>query len=126
MIKLLPTFLIAICSAVSAHLLIKANALRTITISNESIISTLTKTYFHPFFVIGALCFGISLLFYNKLLSTLNLNLTFPVFAGINFCLIIIGSHFFFKESITLKHGLGILLILLGVIILSTLPTKTS
>ena len=126
MIKILPTFLICVLSTVSAHFLIKANALRDVSNLTGSSLHLMLKTYTHPFFIAGACCFGIGLLFYNKLLSNLNLNLAFPILAGTNFCLIILGSLFMYKESISLKHALGLLLILSGVILLSTVINKTT
>ena len=126
MIKILPTFLICVLSTVSAHFLIKANALRDISNLTGSSLHLMLKTYSHPFFIAGACWFGIGLLFYNKLLSEFNLNIAFPMFTGINFSLIILGSHYFFKENISIKHAIGLTLILSGVILLSTLTTKTS
>jgi len=69
--------------------------------------------------LLGIVCYGCSFLLYLGLVSKLNLSYLVPVTTGIMYVLILVASAVIFKESITMLHIFGCMLVLAGVVMIN-------
>jgi len=102
----------------SAHVLLKYNATVRGSLSKVSIMS-IKETYLQPYFIAAILSFGLSVIFYNHVLTKLNLSFAFPILNSMTYVIVIFLSFLLFQESLTLFKLSGILLIVLGVTMIS-------
>lgn len=72
----------------------------------------------NPFIVLGALCYGISLLFWLRALSTVDLSYGVPLLS-FSYVLTALAGVFFFQETLTVLRILGIGLIIGGIILVA-------
>ncbi|MBN1531769.1 MAG: EamA family transporter [Spirochaetes bacterium] len=70
-------------------------------------------------FMLGAGCFGVSLIFYTLALSKLKLTIAFPLSLGIGAIITTTLAVFFLNERISFLYALGLVLIIAGVYIIS-------
>jgi multidrug transporter EmrE-like cation transporter len=74
---------------------------------------------FSPWFIMGALFFGINVILFTKALEKLPVSAAYPVLAGLGFCLLAIFSNLIFNERLSLSQWFGVAFILTGIIIVS-------
>lgn len=67
----------------------------------------------------GFLCYFISFLLWQKVLTMFDLSYIVPITTGIVQVIIILISYFVFKETITFQNLIGIVLVIIGVILIS-------
>lgn len=111
---------ISIFLAVVGQLLLKMGMLR---IGRFSLnISTMVQQYarilLNPFVIVGLFGFFLSALVWLYVLSRLDLSFAYP-FVALNYVLILFGSYFLLKETITLVKVIGVAVIVLGVYLIS-------
>ncbi|MBA7630964.1 putative 4-amino-4-deoxy-L-arabinose-phosphoundecaprenol flippase subunit ArnF [subsurface metagenome] len=108
--------LISIFLAVVGQLLLKMGMLRVGKFSFD--ISTLVHQYIkillNPFVIAGLFGFFVSMLIWLYVLSRMELSLAYP-FVALNYVLILFGSYFLFKETITPLKIVGVAVIIIGV-----------
>ena len=75
-------------------------------------ISGLLKNYF---LILGVALFTISFFLYVFVLSKLQLNVVYPVAAGMTLVVITVATHFFLKESFTAIQTVGIATVIVGI-----------
>ena len=71
----------------------------------------------NPFILSGLILYAVSFFLYVFILSKLRLNIVYPVATGTILVLITLISYTFFKETLTLIQGIGIVAILIGTIL---------
>ncbi len=108
--------LVSVFFAVVGQLLLKMGMLRVGKFSFN--ISTLVHQYIkillNPFVIAGLVGFFISMLIWLYVLSRMELSLAYP-FVALNYILILFGSYFLFKETITVYKMIGVVVIIVGV-----------
>ena len=111
------SLIMAVVTAVSGQLILKAAMIKIgkLTFAKPSIISELTKIFTEPFIFIGLVLYGLSFIFWLKVISTEELSRVYPLVVSSIITLILLGSAFFFKESISLIRVIGILVIIFGI-----------
>ena len=107
---------ISIFLAVVGQLLLKMGMLRIGKFSLD--ISTLVYQYIkillNPFVIAGLFGFFLSMLVWLYVLSRMELSFAYP-FVALNYVLILLGSYFLLKETITLPKMIGVVVIIIGV-----------
>ena len=108
--------LISVFLAVVGQLLLKMGMLRVGKFSFN--ISTMVHQYIrillNPFIIAGLIGFFISMLIWLYVLSRMELSFAYP-FVALNYVLILLGSYFLFKETITVYKMIGVVVIIVGV-----------
>ena len=83
--------------------------------------SNIKATVSNPLTISSAFCFGLSLLGYSIALSRMNLSLAYPIVTTASFALVIATSIVFLHERPHPTQILGIILVLIGVCLISTM-----
>lgn len=107
---------IGIVLGVLGQLALKQSTQNGIRFRKGRIIRTLFRMYFNKFFIIGGVCYVFSMILFIVILSHLDLSLIYPIIS-INFVFVSIFSKLIFKEKISKKRWLSMLIISIGVII---------
>ncbi len=107
---------VSVSLAVVGQLLLKMGMLRVGKFSFN--ISTLVHQYarilLNPFVIAGLFGFFVSMLIWLYVLSRMELSFVYP-FVALNYVLILFGSYFLFKETITPLKIVGVAVIIIGV-----------
>lgn len=69
--------------------------------------------------IIGVLCYGISFLLWLYIVSYSKLSFVYPLSIALVNIVVLFGSCVFLKESITLTHVIGMVIIIIGVSLMS-------
>ncbi len=77
----------------------------------------LMRALFDPFIASGVLAAFIASLTWLVAISKISLNVAFPLYYGLTFALVVLGSILLLNEPISIPKLVGIVLILSGVII---------
>ena len=72
----------------------------------------------NPFFLLGMLCYAVSIVIWLLVLSKLEVSLAYP-FLSIGYVITAIIGYFFMGEAVTLLRVAGIGMICLGLVVLS-------
>jgi multidrug transporter EmrE-like cation transporter len=107
-------FLIALCVA-AANLLLRESLARVapFALSLQGILQLVRQ----PMFIGGIVVVGISGLLWCRALSAGNLTTIYPLFVGLTFILITIGSTYFRGEKLSLNQMIGATVILGGIFV---------
>jgi multidrug transporter EmrE-like cation transporter len=99
-----------------AQLLLKAgtNALGVITLTADNWLATLVRMGTQVPFVLGALCYVLSLFVWILGLSRVPVSMAYPLLS-IGYIVNAIAAHYLFGEAVTLTRWLGIGFIVVGV-----------
>jgi multidrug transporter EmrE-like cation transporter len=111
------TLFLAIITAASGNLVLKFGMLRfgKLTLEKTAIISELFKLFTSPIILIGLFLYGLSFIFWVKVLSTEELGRVYPIVVASTITLILLASVIFFKETISTARIIGILVIIIGI-----------
>ncbi|MFH1894761.1 MAG: EamA family transporter [Patescibacteria group bacterium] len=120
---MLQTFLLlgfSILATVSAQLLLKKGMMEIgqLNFSPTNLLNLIGQIFHNIYLLSGLASFGLSFFSWLFILSKLQLNIAYPIITSLNFCLIIFGSWFLFKEQISFYQILGIGFIVLGIFLL--------
>ena len=112
--------LISVLLAVVGQLLLKMGMLRIGRFSFDisTLIHQYTRILLNPFVVAGLVGFFISMLIWLYVLSRMELSFAYP-FVALNYVLILFGSYFLFKETITPLKIVGVAVIIIGVFLVA-------
>ena len=96
-----------------AHIALKYNALN---VSNyvKWNVPVVKRFNITPLFFLAIMCFASSVVFYNRVLEKMQLNIAFPVMNSVVYVIIAFASWYIFKESLSFRNIAGLLLILIG------------
>jgi len=114
------TILISVSLAVVGQLLLKIGMLRIgkFSLSISTLVHQYTRIFLNPFVIAGFFGFFLSALVWLYVLSRVELSIVYP-FVALNYVLILFGSYFFFRESITTVKLIGVAVIMIGVYLIS-------
>ena len=77
-------------------------------------------TYLHDPFIISAYAFSLlSSIAWFFVVEKHPVSIAFPVYVGVLFCVVTVGSSLWLKETISIQHLVGLALILVGVVVVS-------
>lgn len=72
--------------------------------------------------ILGMFCYGCSFILWMLIVSKMNLTIAMPLSVALVNTLVIIESCLVLKEKITLTQGIGIVIVLVGVMIMTAQP----
>ena len=75
--------------------------------------ATLFKIFTNLFIILGLLCYVVSAILWLGAMSTLNVSFMYPLLS-LAYVLTAVAAWLFLKESITLMHWIGIILVVSG------------
>lgn len=112
--------LISVFLAVVGQLLLKMGMLRVgkFSLNISSLVHQYSRILLNPFVIAGLVGFFISMLVWLYVLSRMELSFAYP-FVALNYVLILFGSYFLFKETITPLRVVGVVVIIIGVYLVS-------
>lgn len=113
--------IIAALMTVTSNLMLRAAVTRAggFTLSINSLIQDLFRLAKQPLFLIGLFFYGLAALVWFRVISTENLNSSYPVLVGTTFLLVTIGATLLFREPISWFKAFGLGMILIGIIVVS-------
>lgn len=91
-----------------------------ISLQPQTLIEDLMRIARQPVLVIGVLLYGLASVVWFKVISTESLSTSYPLVVAMTFFFVSSGCVLWFNELITLQKILGMALILLGIIIVSS------
>ena len=108
--------LVSVFLAVVGQLLLKMGMLRVgkFSFNMSTLVYQYIKILLNPFVIAGLVSFFVSMLIWLYVLSRMELSLAYP-FVALNYILILFGSYFLFKETITPYKMIGVVVIIVGV-----------
>ncbi len=112
----LPAILVSVFLAVVGQLLLKMGMLRVgkFSFNMSTLVNQYVKILLNPFVIAGLVSFFVSMLIWLYVLSRMELSLAYP-FVALNYILILFGSYFLFRETITVYKMIGVVVIIVGV-----------
>jgi uncharacterized membrane protein len=112
-------WLSSVC-VVSGHLMIKAglNALTGSGAANSGFAARIAHTLMQPEVIAGLLIYGFGTVCWMIAVSQKDISFLFPL-SSVNYVLVVAASALLFSEVISLKRGLGVGLIVVGMIVLN-------
>ena len=72
-----------------------------------------------PIFVLGVLFYGISALFWFRVISIADLTTAYPILVGLSFLMVGAGAVAFFDENVSLMKLVGMITILVGITVMA-------
>lgn len=113
---------IASLMTVAGNLMMREGVVRAggLALAFPSLFRDLTHLARQPLFDIGVLLYGLASLVWFRIVSTENLNSSYPLLVSLTFILVTLGATFVFKEPLTLQKIAGIGVILFGIILVTT------
>ncbi len=85
-----------------------------ISFPNEITIINIIKFIFSPYLISACFLYASATLFWVYILRTVPLNKAYPLIA-LSFVIVPIISYFFLKETLSIRYGVGIIFILIGI-----------
>ena len=107
---------------VAANLLLRAGVEQAdgFSLRWATLIQELTNLARQPLFDLGFILYGAASLVWFRVISTENLNSSYPLLVSASFLLVTIGATLFFQESISWQKIIGIGVILAGIVLISS------
>jgi multidrug transporter EmrE-like cation transporter len=87
--------------------------------SLETLLANLMQLARQPLVVTGVFLYGTASLVWFRVISTENLNSSYPVLVGTTFILVTFGATILFREPVSWLKVIGLALILLGILLAS-------
>ena len=88
-------------------------------LSLEKLVGDLARLARQPLFVAGLALYAMAALVWFRVISTENLNSSYPVLVSLTFVLVTLGATVFFREPVSWQKVMGLGLILVGVLLVS-------
>jgi multidrug transporter EmrE-like cation transporter len=83
----------------------------------------LLKLMRQPLLVIGLVLYGLASLVWFRVISTENLNSSYPLLVSITFLFVTLGATVLFREPLGLQKILGLISILVGIVLVATVKS---
>uniref|UniRef100_A0A832A3G0 EamA-like transporter family protein n=1 Tax=Desulfacinum infernum TaxID=35837 RepID=A0A832A3G0_9BACT len=116
--------LIALTAGMTAagNLLIREGIVRAggVSFSPATFLEDLLSVIRQPLLDIGVLLYGMASIVWFKVIATENLSTSYPLVVAMTFLLVSSGCALWFREVISLQKIVGMVLILLGIIVVSS------
>jgi len=75
--------------------------------------ASLLKIFTNPYIILGLLCYVVSAILWLGAMSTLNISFMYPLLS-LAYVLTAVAAWLFLRESVTLMHWIGIILVISG------------
>jgi multidrug transporter EmrE-like cation transporter len=113
---------IAALMTAAANLMMREGVVRAggFALALHTLLRDLTHLARQPLFDIGVLLYGLASLVWFRIVSTENLNSSYPLLVSLTFISIAVGATLVFREPLSLQKIVGIGVILIGIILVST------
>ncbi|MBM3189246.1 MAG: hypothetical protein FJ026_03400 [Chloroflexi bacterium] len=85
-----------------------------------TIMQDLIRLAWQPLFDIGLVLYALASLVWFRIVSTENLNSSYPLLVSLTFLFVTLGATFLFKETMSLQKLAGVGIILAGIMLVST------
>jgi multidrug transporter EmrE-like cation transporter len=83
----------------------------------------LLKLARQPLLVVGLVLYGLASLVWFRVISTENLNSSYPLLVSITFLFVTLGATVLFREPLGLQKILGLISILVGIVLVATVKS---
>ena len=106
---------------VASNLMLRGGVTRAggLALSLNTLAGDLLKLAAQPLFMTGLTLYGTAALVWFSVLSTENLNTSYPLLVSLTFILVTLGATMFYREPISWQKVLGIGVILTGIILIA-------
>jgi len=112
-------FLVSTVLVVGAHLFLKAGIRALVSHPMAGALVARIASYFtQPMIVTGLALYALGSVFWMITVAQKDVSFLYPL-TSVNYVLVVIGSAFLFQEVISIRRGLGVLVIVLGVALLN-------
>ena len=107
---------------VGGNLLLRAGVVRAggLSLAVKSFTRDMLHLIAEPLFVLGVIFYAVSSILWFAVISTEELNRSYPLLVSLSFILVVAGATFFFQEALSIQKLLGIFVLLLGIILVAT------
>ena len=110
----------AILANASANILIKLGMQKGGQVDLNDLVGSVLRLATNYLFILGIICFVVTLFLYSYTLQKINLNTAYPIMTSMGLAIVITFSALYLKESLTFWQFLGILFIGGGVWLVAT------
>lgn len=112
---------LAASMTVASNLMLRAGVTRAggFTLSLDSLFPDLFNLARQPLFITGLTFYALAALVWFRVISTENLNSSYPVLVGMTFFLVTVGATLLFREPISWLKVFGLGLIMIGIVVVS-------
>ncbi|MEW6715929.1 MAG: hypothetical protein AB1345_00265 [Chloroflexota bacterium] len=106
---------------VASNLMLRGGVIRAggFTLSPGTLISDLLRLARQPLFLTGGVLYAMAALVWFRVISTENLNNSYPLLVSITFVLVTLGATMFFREPVSWQKVLGLGVILVGIVLVA-------
>ena len=113
---------IAAFLTVAGNLLMREGVVRAggLSLSLPTLAHELAHLARQPLFVLGLLLYGAASLVWFRIVSMENLNSSYPLLVSLTFLFVTLGATFLFREPLSLQKVIGLAVILMGIVLVST------
>ncbi len=107
---------------VAGNLMMREGVVRAggVSLQMSTLVAELLKLMRQPMLVVGVLLYGLASVVWFRVISTENLNSSYPLLVSITFLFVTLGATVFFREPLGLQKVLGIIAILIGIALIAT------
>ena len=106
---------------VASNLMLRSGVMRAggFGLSLDSLVSDLLRLARQPLVLAGLTLYATTALLWFRVISTENLNSSYPVLVGLTFVLVTLGATVFFHEPVSWQKVLGLGVILAGIVLVA-------
>jgi multidrug transporter EmrE-like cation transporter len=106
---------------VASNLMLRGGVTRAggFALSPVSLVSDLLRLARQPLFVAGLALYATAALVWFRVISTENLNSSYPLLVSLTFVLVTLGAAVFFREPVSWQKVLGLGVILAGIVLVA-------
>lgn len=106
---------------VASNLMLRAGVTRAggFALSLRTLVSDLLRLARQPLVLVGLTLYATTALLWFRVMSTENLNSSYPVLVGLTFVLVTLGATVFFHEPVSWQKVLGLGVILAGIVLVA-------
>jgi multidrug transporter EmrE-like cation transporter len=120
-----PAFLLVLLTAlmtVAGNLMMREGVVRAggLSLALPSLASELVRLAQQPLFDLGFLLYGLASLVWFRIVSTENLNTSYPLLVSLTFVFVTLGATLLFREPVTIQKVTGIGVILFGIVLVAS------
>ncbi len=109
-------FLTAVILSSSGQALLKLGATKLGRVNTGNFMNLIMNILFTPELIIGLLIYGLSAVLFILVLTRVNLSVAGPALS-ISYVFSVLMGYFFFKETLTVQHLIGLAFVMCGVIL---------
>lgn len=114
-------FLVALVQVIG-NLLLRAGVVRAggLSLAVNTFVRDMLRLVVEPVFLLGVFFYGLSSIIWFAVISTEELNRSYPLLVSLSFILVTAGATLFFQESFSLQKLVGVFVLLIGILLVAT------